>query len=205
MFIEESEWIKSVLKKIKPYPSNNKVGNLGSSSEEFRKVYQPHIQKNIIEVLENDGWNVIHIDFKNDNGVDIVGDLTQENFGNNLKNEYALTICTNMLEHVLDIPLVVNNLMKITAEGGYILLTVPYKYKIHYDPIDNGFRPTPDEIIQLFTPQKIEVIDKTIISIKDKSYYREKKSKFPLWGKREIFAYQLGIYFKVSGVLLKKI
>ncbi len=204
MFREESVWIKESLAKIKPSAGNNKVANLGSSSEELRKVFQPHIHNNIIQPLMDTGWDIVHVDFKDDVGVDVVADLTNKDFGNDMKDSFALTICTNMLEHVLDIPLVVNNLFKVTAHGGYILLTVPYKYRIHHDPIDNGFRPNPDEIAALFNATEIEIVDKKVIVIQEKYYYPIKKSKYPIWGYREIIKYHLGKKYKVSGILLKK-
>ncbi len=204
MFREESVWIKECLSKITISSTNNRAANLGSSNTHLRTVIQPHIHQNLIEPLVQRGVSIVHIDFKKDDGVDVVADLTNANFGADMAGKFALTICTNMLEHVENIPLVVNNLMKITSKDGYILLTVPYKYKIHHDPIDNGFRPTPQEIADLFKQESIEVFDKKIIIINDKQYYTVKKSKFPVWGHREIINYHLGIKHKVSGILIKK-
>jgi hypothetical protein len=202
MFREEAVWIENALNKIKPLSHNNLVANLGSSTAYFREVIQPHIQQHLMLPLTNKGWNIINIDLKKEDGVHIVADVTKTDFSQKIQPA-ALTICTNMLEHVEDIGMVVKNLQKATVKGGYILLTVPYHYKKHLDPIDNMFRPTPDEIIHLFKDIEIEVIDKGIIVIQDKVYYKKKKSKFPIWGSREVIAYHLGKRHKVSGVLLK--
>lgn len=203
MFREEAIWIENALKKINPLPSNNKVGNLGSSTSFFREVVQPHINKHLLQPLQLKGWDIVNVDLKKEEGVDIVADVTNPDFGNNMQQMFALTICTNMLEHVEDIALVVKNLQKITARFGYMLLTVPYKYRKHLDPIDNMFRPTPEEIVELFPKENSEVIYKGIIVIQDKDYYKVRKSKFPLWGYREKIAYSLGMKHKVSGVLIK--
>ena len=203
MFREEAIWIENALKKINPLPTNTKVGNLGSSTSFFREVVQPHINQYLLQPLQAKGWDVVNIDLKKEEGVDIVADVTKPDFGNNMQQMFALTICTNMLEHVEDIALVVKNLKKVTANSGYILLTVPYKYRKHLDPIDNMFRPTPEEIVELFPKENIEVIYKGVIVIQDKEYYKVRKSKFPLWGKREIIGYNLGIKHKVSGALIK--
>jgi SAM-dependent methyltransferase len=143
---------------------------------------------------------------KKEVGVDLVADVTKENFADGLLDKFALTICTNLLEHVEDIDLVIKNLVKITRSGGHILITVPYKYKIHLDPIDNGFRPTPQQIVDRFNNVVDTIIDSHIISISDIDQYRIKPSKFPLWGKRERISYYLGKRHKTSGVLfsLKK-
>lgn len=202
MFREEAIWVKQALSKIKPLTNNNKVANLGSSTAYFREVIQPHIHEHIIVTLQNAGWQIINIDLKKEDGVDLVADVTQANFSS-LVQVSALTICTNMLEHVEDINGVVENLKKVTIQGGYILITVPYKYRKHLDPIDNMFRPTPKEIAGLFAKNEVEIVDERIIVIHDKEYYKIKKSRIPFWGYRHILGYYLGKKHAVSGVLLK--
>lgn len=203
MFREEAKWVEEALKLIKPLPSNKKVANLGSSTSYFREVIQPHINEHLLMPLKQNGWEVFNVDLKPDEGVDEVADCTQKEFGEKYANKFGLTICTNMLEHVLDIPLVARNLLDVTENGGYIMITVPYKYRIHHDPIDNAFRPRPQEILSLFPSDKVTAVTEKIIVIDDLDYYAVRKSRFPLWGKRERIKYQLGIRHKVSGILLK--
>lgn len=204
MFREESIWIKNALEKIHP-TQNIEVANIGSSTGYFRKVLQPHVHGNVMEPLNNSGWKVLHVDMKDEPGVDLVADVTKTNFSGKFSNRFGLTICSNLLEHVEDIDLVIQNLVNITCNNGYILITVPNKYKIHYDPIDNGFRPTPFEIasrfLQLGNP--INIVAEQIISIEEIGYYRVKKSRFPLWGYRERLKYHLGNRHKVAGILLQ--
>lgn len=201
MFREESLWIKDALQKIKPSANANEVANIGSSTAHFRQVIQPHIHNNIVDPLQVAGWKVVNVDMKKESGVDLVADVTKPGFAEPFKERFALTICTNLLEHVEDISLVVSNLSAITKPGGYILITVPYKYRIHLDPIDNGFRPRPDEILELFKPFVKQVIDSRIIVKTDMDQYRIRKSRFPIWGYRERIAYYLGKRHKTSGVL----
>lgn len=201
MFREESIWVKNALAKLRPVDGHNEVANIGSSTEHFRKVVQPHIHHNIIQSLEQSGWQVFNVDLKQEPGVDLVADVTQPGFAAPFEDRFALTLCTNLLEHVEDIALVVNNLVAITRPNGHILVTVPYKYKRHLDPIDNGLRPTPREIYELFKQAGDTIVDSQIISISDKSYYRIKPSRFPLWGYRERLAYYLGKRHKTSGIL----
>ena len=202
MFREEAVWIESALKKVEPLSNNKLVANLGSSTAYFREVIQPHIQQHIIVPLQQKGWSIVNVDLKHEDGVDVVADVTKDNFSQ-LVQPAALTICTNMLEHVEDIKLVVANLQKVTIKGGYILLTVSYKYKKHLDPIDNMFRPKPNEIANLFNGKEIDVIDKKVIVIYDKEYYKIKKSKFPIWGYRRLLGYYLGKKHAVSGILIQ--
>jgi len=201
MFREESLWIKNAIGKLKAVDGNNEVANIGSSTDHFRTVIQPHIHNNIIATLLSSGWKVINVDMKKEPGVDLVADVTKDDFAEPFKERFALTICTNLLEHVEDIKLVTKNLVAITRSGGHLLITVPYKYKLHYDPIDNGFRPTPQQIVDLFKDVAEYIVDSKIISISDKDQYRVKKSKFPVWGYRERLAYYFGKRHKTSGIL----
>ena len=201
MFREESLWIKGAIEKLNHLPNSNEVANIGSSTEHFRKTIQPHIHNNIIAPLQYLGWQVVNVDVKPEQGVDIIADVTSIDFSKNIKDKFALTICTNLLEHVDDIDLVINNLIAITKSGGYILITVPYKYKIHLDPIDNGFRPTPQEIVMLFKQTADKMIDSKIISVSDIDQYHIRKSRFPVWGYRERIAFYFGKRHKTSGVL----
>ena len=201
MFREESIWIKNALRKLKPINGQHDVANIGSSTAYFRKTIQPHIHTNIISTLESNGWNVMNVDMKKEDGVDVVADVTKPDFAEPLKDRFSITICTNLLEHVEDIKLVTNNLTAITRSGGYILITVPYKYKLHYDPIDNGFRPTPQQIIDLFKEVAEYIVDSSIISIGDIKEYKIKQSRFPIWGYRERILFLFGKRHKVSGIL----
>lgn len=201
MFKQEAEWIGEVLSAIDA-SGLKEAANLGSSTLLFRTKVQPHIQERIIDPLKAKGWQICHIDMKAEDGVDIVADVSDPEIALRFKDRFGLTICTNMLEHVTDIDLVVKNLQAITSDGGYIMLSVPYRYRVHHDPIDNGFRPTPNEILGLFPAERIICVAKRIISITDRQYYPVKKSRFPLWGYRERIAFFFGKRHKVSGVLI---
>lgn len=202
MFPEESEWIRDAISSL-DIREIKQVGNIGSSSLIFRTKIQPHIYNNIIAPMEKNGANVVHIDLKEEEGVDVIGDITSPTFGESFRDQFDLVLCTNLLEHVLDINLVVQNLVKSIKSAGYILITVPYKYRLHFDPIDNGFRPTPDEIAELFSGTNLSVEGNRIISVNNIEAYPIRKSKYPLWGYRERIKFLFGHRYKVSGILLK--
>lgn len=203
MFREESIWIKNALSKL-PLSSGSQVANLGSSTAHFRQNIQPHIHSNVIIPLKQKELTVFNIDLKDESGVDIQADLTNPNFPTRIGKKFELVLCTNILEHVESIPDVINNLLAITKREGYILITVPRKYPLHYDPIDNQFRPKPKAIISLFSDKtNFAVLESIIIPIKDISYYPIKKSSWPLWGYRSRLKYFLGFYYQVTGVLIK--
>ena len=57
----------------------------------------------------------------------------------------------------------------LIATRGIILISVPFSFPTHYDPIDNGFRPKPNEIANLFP--NCEIIDSEIVVDYDYLYY----------------------------------
>ena len=83
-----------------------KAANLGSSTLQFRTTVQPHIQEQLIAPLERNGWQVCHMDMKAEDGVDVIADVSDPGMATRFKDQFTLTICTNMLEHVADIGLV---------------------------------------------------------------------------------------------------
>ena len=149
MLIEEAIWIGEELKKIsKP---NYKFLNIGSSNLKHRNIVQPHMNEYIFKPLCLKKVKIIHTDIKADEGVDLVGDLTDQNFINELYNEtFDGIICTNLLEHIIDKKLIINTIDKVLKKGAYCLITVPYNYPYHIDPIDTMYRPRPEEIYKLF-------------------------------------------------------
>ena len=75
MLLNESYWFNDMVNKY--VNANDTVLNIGSSTKHFREIIQPHINNNLIQPLINKGARVIHIDIKDNNGVDIVGDINE--------------------------------------------------------------------------------------------------------------------------------
>ena len=71
MFLEESFWIKEKLRLIN-LPPAAKVLDIGSSSIYFRTKEQPYIEENVFKPLRDKGCQVIHLDTKKEQGVDLV-------------------------------------------------------------------------------------------------------------------------------------
>jgi hypothetical protein len=125
--------------------------NLGSSTAVFRRDVQPHIDQRIFAPLARRGVDVVHVDMKHAPGVDVVGDIYDEETRTELARRHPrLVLCCNMFEHVTDRELLADTLRTLVAPGGYLLVTVPRSYPVHYDPIDTYYRPSPDELAVLF-------------------------------------------------------
>lgn len=155
MLREEAKWLANIIYSLAPdhvFP----MLNIGSSTQYFREKEQPWIDENLFAPARNMGYSVIHMDVKQDIGVDLVGDLydsslLQEISQMNIKS----VLCSNLLEHVLHKEEICKTIISMIPVGGYIFLSVPYNYPYHCDPIDTMFRPNVDEASKLFAQHKI--------------------------------------------------
>lgn len=159
MLIEEAKWLSDVMSRMDPsqtYP----LLNIGSSTENFRKVVQPWIDRYLFAPARKKGMTVVHSDIKKAEGVDLVGDLTDGEFRQRVKGmEFKSVLCANLLEHVTNKEEICAALEAIVRPGGYIFLTCPYKFPYHPDPIDTQYRPTPEELAQLFPHSRVRQAD----------------------------------------------
>ncbi len=151
MTFDESIWIRDRLQELAAQNKGFPLLNVGSSTKHHRQVEQPHIDKNIWQPLEKIGKEVHHLDMKQAEGVDIVGDLTDKSFQEKLKQtKYNGILSSNLLEHVVNPGEIAECMTEIVIDGGYIICTVPHLLQFHKDPIDTYFRPNVEELKSLF-------------------------------------------------------
>lgn len=150
MLIKEAQWIKSQIH----YHFNDDdfpLLNLGSSTIHFRKFKQSHIHNEIFYPLEINGRKVIHCDIKDMKGVDIVGNITNDKFRSKLKKmKIKSVLCSNLLEHVINPNDIINCIDEILPKNGKLIVTTPYYFPFHKDPIDTMFRPSVNELKLFF-------------------------------------------------------
>jgi hypothetical protein len=150
MRVNEAIWVKSILSELSP-ESVSPLVELGSSTEEFRTIEQPHIERYIHAPLRDSGVRVITTDLKSGPGIDISGNIYDQDVRSKIKQLGAKSLlCCNILEHVTDRPRFALICDEILAPGGYLVVTVPHSYPYHLDPIDTMFRPNVDEVKELF-------------------------------------------------------
>lgn len=153
--------------------------NLGSSTRDYRKNDQPHIDEYLFRPLEMRAIKVVHADMKEDDGVDIAGDIYDPSIYEKIRAlDPRLILCCNMFEHVTDRERLASSLESLLHERGYVLLTVPFSYPLHYDPIDTYFRPSPEELAALFP--NFRMVDSIIVS--DTTYFQDLRRENNLAG-----------------------
>jgi hypothetical protein len=169
MLANEAIWIGNVLTAL-PLNVASPCLNLGSSTDNFRKIVQPCIERYIIAPGEARGMRFIHVDIKEAPGVDMTGDVYDPAFQARLAaSKPGSILCCNMFEHVLDRQKLADICTQLVRPGGYIVVSVPKSYPYHLDPIDTYFRPTPADIAELFSDCEIVASD----IILDRTYWKE--------------------------------
>ncbi|MCB1971977.1 MAG: methyltransferase domain-containing protein [Geminicoccaceae bacterium] len=147
---EEARWMARQVRAL-GLPQGSTCLNLGSSTGRFRRDMQSHVQTEFIEPLERDGIRFIHCDIKADEGVDMVGDLLDPAFHSRLRALGAdLVTCNNLLEHLEDPQRFALACAGLMRPGARLLVSVPYSYPYHPDPIDTLLRPSPDRLVAMF-------------------------------------------------------
>ena len=145
---------------------------IGSSTFDFRTKTKPHIDKYLHAPLKARGIKIITTDIKSGTGVMISGNIYDYTvFQKMIDFKPRSVLLCNVLEHVEDIVELTSLISKLISHNGIIVVTVPYDYPYHPDPIDNLYRPEPSDIANLF--QGFEVVQSEIVP--DVTYYFELK------------------------------
>ncbi len=150
MMVSDARWLGRVLPKY-TVEQLSPLLNIGSSTLQFRQEQQPHIQHYVFTPLQERKVEVVHCDLKDGDGIDVSADIFDDEAIKKLRKYNAKSIiCTHMFEHVKDREDLAKRLMSLIPEAGLFFITVPYSYHHHADPFDTMYRPSPDELAELF-------------------------------------------------------
>jgi hypothetical protein len=147
----EARWLARELAKLPgdAFP----LLDIGSSTGAFRQNEQSFISDLVFRPLSDRGYKVIHADLKTAPGVDVVMDLTEAADRHRVSGQHEIrtVLCSNVLEHLSVEPReAARYLVELCRPRGYVIVTVPRRYGYHADPIDNGFRPSAEQLADLF-------------------------------------------------------
>lgn len=164
MHSEEATWFESRL----PGPSSSTgiVLNIGSSTREFRTVRQPYIEERLFRPLKERGFEIVHVDQKVADGVDLVGDLHDAEFVNRLSQLRAeIIFCNNLLTHLkeADREGLVTAVDRILKSGGLLYLSASTRFPYITDPYDSYYRPDDRQLAALFP--EYEVLDSAVVQM----------------------------------------
>jgi hypothetical protein len=160
----ESIWIKTIINQIE-INQNTYILNFGSQSQKTLK-YQPYIHYNVIAELQKKGAKIINFDIKEGEGIDISGNIYDyEVFERLKKYNFSYIFLFNVMEHVKEINEFCYRIQNLVKVNNMIIVTVPYDFPYHFDPIDNGLRPNVSELVKYF-PNLIMIYGETITDYK---------------------------------------
>lgn len=167
MRIEEARWIYQAIDRyLSPAADGPRHAlNLGSGTKRSREQGKPHIHQLTIAPLIEKGYRVIHSDMIHAEGVDLIGDLFDPQFQKTLAElRPEIVMFCNILEHLPrekrgQVPHILHSIL---APGGVLIVTVPYSYPYHADPIDTMYRPDPSELTALFSD--FTVVETSVVS-----------------------------------------
>jgi hypothetical protein len=208
MFVQEAKLLHELIGSLQ-WSVNGSILDIGSSGKDYRCNIQPHIDEFVFRPLREAGCKIAYLDKKNVDGIDIVADLTDPMFDrNSQKTTFNLIICSNILEHVIDRELFMRNLFSFSHKGTFIIMTVPFRYFKHLDPIDTMFRPSPTELIQWISGLgKFEIQYSSFIVIDEKRYYKRRRKLaryIPIKISIDFWRYYLKSFrWKVSCIVFK--
>ena len=167
MLNNEAIWIGKHIPSL-TLKSESIVLNFGSQNEKYNLE-----NKYLLDYVINPIKKICHLrnlDLQTGANIHYSGNLYEDSFFNELKKvQFDCVLLCNVLEHVTDINELSNRIAQLIKPEGYIIFSGPYKYPLHFDPIDNGFRPEIDEINKLFPD--FEYIKGEIVKDHTYSYY----------------------------------
>jgi SAM-dependent methyltransferase len=173
VFVEASEWIRDAVAAL-PLERGAKALDVGSSTQHFRTVEQPHIERNVIGPLRERGVDVTHLDAKHAQGVDVVADL--DSAGPDLAGQlggFELVLCSDMLAHVLEPANAVRTVASLVEPGGWLVLCTPDIWRRTPDPRDTGLRLDPEALAELGSVEgALEPLRAESVRIDEPRYYR---------------------------------
>jgi len=150
MLKPEAAWLAKQLDAL-PTDRLHPMLSLGSGAGQFRDDKQPWIGDAIYRPLDRRGVRVHHHEFVAAEGVDLAGDLDDPAFLETLQDLGARSVmCCNVLEHLANRELLIDRLPKLVGPGGYVIVTVPYRFPYHPDPIDTLYRPSVQDLQREF-------------------------------------------------------
>jgi hypothetical protein len=172
--VETAAWTRAALEAI-ALPPGSRALDIGSSTLHYRTVEQPHIEEQVMAPLRARGVEIVHLDAKEDPGVDVVYDLERpgEPVG-----EFSLVLVASVLHYLRDPGPAADLAVSSLAPGGHLIAHHPQSARRTYDPVDHGLRLSPDELARRFPG--LERVRAESVRIDDPRYYRGLVSR-PSW------------------------
>jgi Methyltransferase domain len=116
-------WIRAVLPRLLASVAPGPVIDAGCGEQPFRALVESHARQYVgMDAIQNSSQSVA-----------ILSDLESVPAEG---PRYPFVLCTEVLEHVVDIDRSFEGLRRLTARDGLVVLTVPFLFPVHMEPFD---------------------------------------------------------------------
>jgi len=139
-----NDWIRATLPRLLASVAPGPVIDAGCGEQPFRTLVEANARQYVgMDAVQN-----------RSNTVAVLSDLESVAATG---PKYPFVLCTEVLEHVVDIDRSFEGLRRLTAPGGFVVMTVPFLFPVHMEPFD--FRRLTDYgILQLAADHGFEVV-----------------------------------------------
>jgi len=150
MLINEAKWFADKIQILSTTDLSPCV-NIGCQEPVFRRKHAPWIDEVFTKSLTTKGIDIINCDLDAGDDVDVIGDVCSKEIQFIIKKFHPKSaICCNLLEHVVNPTVVSCSIVEMLPESGLIFASCPRSYPYHPNPIDNRYRPNPQELASIF-------------------------------------------------------
>ena len=119
-----NRWISGTLPVAAAAAPAGAVLDVGCGEQPFRSLVEANHRAYIgMDIAQNASGTV-----------EVLGDL--EHGGGPSSAQYPIVLCTEVLEHVIDIDLSFRGLRRLTMTDGLVMITIPFLFPEHRDPED---------------------------------------------------------------------
>lgn len=147
MFYKECAWVQHGLDSL-PVNSGSSLLDVGSSSGLYRISKQPYLGQLHAWMQSSKHLNVATLDTDPQAYPTYTMDISAQNVSD--IGTFDIVLACNILEHIKHVNLksAISNITAMTKQ--YLIVTAPLFYTWHFQPIDNGWRPTAQELTDVF-------------------------------------------------------
>jgi hypothetical protein len=116
-------WVRATVPPLLASVAPGPVIDAGCGEQPFRTLIEAHAREYVgMDAVQNSSRSVA-----------LLSDLESVPAASPC---YPVVLCTEVLEHVVDIDRSFAGLRRLTAPGGCVVLTVPFIYPVHMEPFD---------------------------------------------------------------------
>ena len=123
--------------------------------------------------LRERGLEIVHLDAKQDPGVDVICDLDRANLNlDETLGRYEVVLMLGVLQCLREPDRALDIAASLVAPNGVLVLHHPERARRTFDPYDNMLRASPADLVEALERRGLERVRADSVRIDDPRYYR---------------------------------